>query len=340
MIRAGIIGAGFIGRMHFNNYQKLADKAKVVALCDEDASRRAGQWEGVEGNIDLGEGGEAIGDIRAFEDYRGMIADADIDLVDICAPTFLHREIAVAALEAGKHVLCEKPMAMSVEDCDAMIAAADKAEGKFMIGQCVRFWPEYVYLKQVYDERKFGELVSLHLRRQAGRPGYSKNSWILNPKLSGGMVLDMHIHEVDFAYYLLGQPRGIYLQGVNHPEYGVDRVFAQWQYDTNMPVLVEGFWDMPASFGFNMGYSAVFEKAAIEWDMARGTPLTVHHYDGDPETPELLGDDGYVNELQYFLECIEKDVAPWLSTPRDSRQAVMIALAEAESVRTGQPVKF
>jgi predicted dehydrogenase len=340
MIRVGIIGAGFIGRMHFNNYQKLSNKAKVVALCDRDAERRAGQWEGVEGNIELGEGGESSGDIKAYEGYEELLADEEIDLVDICAPTFLHREITEAALQAGKHVLCEKPMALTVEACDAMIEAAEKSSGKFMVGQCVRFWPEYFYLKKAFTNQQFGKLRSLHLRRQASRPGYSKNSWLLKQELSGGMILDMHIHDVDFAYYLLGQPKGIHLQGSYHGEYGVDRVFALWQYEPNIPVVLEGYWDMPASFGFNMGFSAVFEQAAIEWDLASGQPLTVYHNEGEPETPDVGGGDGYANELKYFVECIEKDEKPQISTPHESRQAVLIALAEEESVRTGETVKL
>jgi predicted dehydrogenase len=146
MIHVGLVGAGFIGRNHFNQYEQMGDRAAVVALCDKEAGRRAGDWSQVGGNIADAKGTKRdLGGIRPYTEWREILADADVDLVDICVPTFLHREITVAALEAGKHVLCEKPMALSVEDCDAMLAAAAEAKGRFMVAHCIRFWPEYVY---------------------------------------------------------------------------------------------------------------------------------------------------------------------------------------------------
>lgn len=339
MIRVGIIGAGFIGRMHFNNYLRQTDAAEVVALCDKDAARRMGDFKEVSGNLDTGDDMSVSTELRGYEDYRELIADPEVDLVDICVPTFMHKDIALAALVAGKHVLCEKPMACSVQECDEMLAAADAAPGTFMIAQCVRFWPEYDYLKQVLTDQRYGALKSLHLRRQASTPNYSMDNWLINADLSGGMILDLHVHDVDFIYYLLGRPQSISVQGNFKQERSVERIYAYWQYQERIPILLEGFWDMPASFGFNMGFSALFERAAIEWDLNREQPLTVYTYDHESKIiPELSGDDGYYNEIEYFLDCIAADKKPAVTTPLQSREAVAIALAERQAVLTGRPV--
>jgi len=341
MIRVGLIGAGFIGRNHFNQYEKMADRATVVALCDKEADRRRGDWSKVGGNIGDKQGSTRdLGTIKPYVDWQELLADPDVDMVDICAPTFSHTEISLAALSAGKHVMCEKPMALTVEQCDEMIAAAKESPGKFMIAQCVRFWPEYAYLKQIMDEERFGELRALHLRRQAASPDYSLDNWIVNPELSGGAILDLHVHDVDYVLYVQGKPQAVTAQGHCRVGGSVDRVHALWHYKTGMVVELEGAWDLHGGWPFNMGFTAVFDKATIYWDLVTGKPLTIYRDGCDPETPEMATEDGYFAEIDYFLGCIERNEAPKLSTPEASRDAVAIALAEKESVLTGETVRI
>ncbi|HOW17483.1 MAG TPA: Gfo/Idh/MocA family oxidoreductase [Phycisphaerae bacterium] len=336
MVRVGLIGAGFIGRNHFNQYQKLGDRAKIVALCDIEADRRSGDWTKVGGNVADAQGRrQDLGDIRQYADWKELVADPDVDMVDICAPTFLHKDMAIAALKAGKHVLSEKPMALDVKQCDEMLATAGKARGKFMIAQCIRFWPECVYVKDALADKRFGPLKALHLRRQAAVPDYSWKNWIVNPKLSGGAALDLHVHDTDYALFLLGKPKAVTAQGYKRTGGGVDRLHALWEYRKGLVVQLEGFWDMPPGFGFNMGFTAVFEKAAIVYDLASGRPLTVYKWDGQSEVPTLSKDDGYFNEIRYFLECVEQNRKPKISTPQASRDAVALALAEVKSALAG-----
>jgi len=340
MIKAGIIGAGFMGRQHYNQYEQLGGRTKVVALCDKEADRRAGDWSGVGGNVGDKQGTQRdLGDIKPFTDWKELVTAPDVDMVDICVPTNLHKEITITALKAGKHVLCEKPMSLNVADCNEMIEVAAGSKGKFMVAQVVRFWPEYVYLQEVFADKRFGELKVLHLRRQAGLPDYTLNNWIKDDKLSGGAILDLHVHDVDYAIYLLDKPKSIYAQG-HQTEEGINRVHALWNYDSGVVVQQEGYWDMPTSFGFNMGFTAVFEKAAIDWDMNTGKPLTVFKTTGEPETPKMIEQDGYYREIDYFLSCIEQDKDPEVSTPQASRDAVALALAEADSIRTGKIVEI
>jgi predicted dehydrogenase len=336
MIRVGLIGAGFIGRNHFNQYEKMGNRAKVVALCDADAERRAGDWSKVGGNLADAQGTRRdLGNIKPYTDWRDLLADPAVDMVDICVPTYLHRDIALAAFKAGKHVLCEKPMALSVEHCDEMIAAA-RPPVRFMVAQCIRFWPEYVWLKGVIDGRRFGAMRALHLRRQASAPTYALNNWISNPAFSGGAILDLHVHDVDYALYVLGKPRSVYAQGYQRGMGSVDRVHAAWNYGQGPLVQIEAWWDMDNGFPFNMGFTAVFDDASVNWDCGTGRPLTVYRKAQDPETPEMPPGDGYFGEISHLLECIEKGVDPTVSTPRESRDAVAIALAEQASVLSGQ----
>jgi predicted dehydrogenase len=340
MIHVGLIGAGFIGRNHFNQYEKMAGRVQV-ALCDKEADRRAGDWSKVGGNIADARGTRRdLGGITTYDDWHKLLADPELDMVDLCVPTKLHREITVAALRAGKHVLCEKPMALTVEDCDAMLAAAAESKGKLMIAQCIRFWPEYVYLKRVLDEGRLGGLKALSLRRQASEPDYTLGNWSMDPNVSGGAILDLHVHDVDFAIHLLGKPRSVCAQGYRRENGAVDRIHALWHYEPDLVVELQGYWDIPAGFGFNMGFTAVFEKGAVVWDMDSTRPLTIYTRGAEPVIPEVTGPEGYFVEIDYFLGCIERDEEPRLSTPEESRDAVAIALAEKESAQTARPVRI
>jgi len=340
MINVGIIGAGFIGRNHFNQYEKMTDKAKVVAICDTIEARRLGDWSGVGGNVGDTQGTKRdLHGARPFADYRALIADPEVQLVDICVPTYLHAEIAVAALKAGKHVMCEKPMALSVEQCDEVLKVAASAKGRFMIAQCVRFWPECAFIKQCIEDERFGKLKAVNLRRQASAPDYSVNNWLLDPTLSGGAILDLHVHDTDYVLYLLGKPQAVTAQAATRPgSNAYDRVHSLWHYPNGPVVQIEGYWDMPTGFGFNMGLTFVFEKAALVWDICTGKPMTIFRNGQEPEVPEVGPNDGYFNEIEYFLGCAAANKAPTTSTPQESRDAVAIALAEKQSAITGKTV--
>ena len=168
-------------------------------------------------------------------------------------------------------------------------------------------------------------------------PDYSLNNWILDASLSGGAILDLHVHDVDYGVYLLGRPAAVTAQATQRVPGSFDRVEALWHYGNGQLVNIEGYWDMPAGFGFNMGITARFEKAALTFDL--GKPLTIYQEGKEPETPKMPEPaDGYFAEIAYFLDCIERNATPSLSTPAQSRDAVMIALAEKQSAITGRTV--
>ncbi|HEY3378277.1 MAG TPA: Gfo/Idh/MocA family oxidoreductase, partial [Armatimonadota bacterium] len=211
MIRIGMVGMGGISGAHLPAYEKLADIAQVVARCDKIPERADGTAKGVAINI----GGPAATALQAtaYTDYRELLADPEVDVVDICLPTDLHAEVAIAALQAGKHVLCEKPMALNVAQCDRMIAAAQASGSIFMIAQCIRFWPAYVYLKELVDSGKYGKLTSAQFSRLSGPPIWASENWLLTPERSGGSLLDLHIHDTDYLSFLLGTPTSVSTRG-------------------------------------------------------------------------------------------------------------------------------
>ena len=129
----------------------------------------------------------------------------EVDVVDICLPTDLHADFAVRALQMGKHVVCEKPMAISLAEADRMIEAARKSGRRLMIAHCIRFWPEYVELRRLVESGELGHLLSLSLTRYSPFPSWGSDNWLADERRAGGAALDLHIHDTDFAAYLMGR---------------------------------------------------------------------------------------------------------------------------------------
>ncbi|MDD3366839.1 MAG: Gfo/Idh/MocA family oxidoreductase, partial [Sphaerochaetaceae bacterium] len=175
MVRVALVGLGFMGRMHLSIYGNLP-KAQITALCDSreeslDLSKAGG------GNIAVGEMKTDVSKAKVYTDYKKMLTDGGFDFVDLCIPTFLHKEFAVSALRAGYDVFCEKPMARSVEEAEEMVTVA-KETGKFLaVGQCLRFWPMYVKIKELLDSKKYGKVISAEFSRYSPYPTWTVGGW-------------------------------------------------------------------------------------------------------------------------------------------------------------------
>jgi predicted dehydrogenase len=337
MVNVGVIGLGFMGTAHFRNHQANR-KAKVVAVCDSNPKRRAGDWSDIAGNIDTGGGKVNLKGIAAYERISGILADPAVEMVDICLPTFLHKRAVLAALKAGKHVLCEKPMSLTVRDCDEMLAAARKARKLFMIAQCIRFWPEYQFIANAIRKQKYGRLVALTLRRLSPAPTWGWQNWLMNHRRSGGALLDLHVHDVDYVIGVLGAPRAVSAAGITRCSGGLDHIVTTWDYGRkNLLVSIEGAWEFDPAYPFNMAITAVCQKATIHWDMLHG-PLKVLTATGREVTPKMPAGDGWSREINYFLRCVQSGERPTVSTPTESRLAVLVARAEEQSVKRGRPV--
>jgi predicted dehydrogenase len=333
MVNIGIIGVGGIAGAHLAGYRHLP-QARIVALCDKIPDRAAGKAGEMQLNIGT-TGGTAV-QARPYTDYRALLDDPEVEAVDICLPTDLHAEVAVAALQAGKHVLSEKPMALSVADCDRMIAAAEAAGRILMIAQCIRFCPEYQVVKAMADSGDYGQVTHALFRRLSAMPRWSTDHWMEDPARSGGGIFDLHIHDADYITYLLGLPTAVDVRGVENAQ-GIGQVMAAYHYPHTQAVFAEGGWSYHAGFPFRMTFTVCFETATVEYDSARG-PLTIFRDGQDPEVPALPPGDLYTNEIAYFLACVATNTPPRVVTAFDARETIRMVAAEAASVRSGRPV--
>ena len=215
-------------------------------------------------------------------------------------------------------MLCEKPMALNVPDCDVMIAAASKAGRHLMVAHCVRFWPEYAWAKKVVEGGEYGQVLVAGFSRLTYAPEWADGSWLSDSAKSGGIALDLHIHDLDFIQYLFGAPTSI------RSACSKSRHVQTWVgYDDDRVISATASWMMPKSFGFKMAYDIVFEKAAAVFD---GTALTVYLPDGESFSPELDEGDGYRGEIEYFCNLIAGTNTKTIITPEQARESVRMAL--------------
>ncbi len=341
MVKVGVLGIGFMGKMHFNTHR--ANKAaKVVALSDLDPAKLAGDWSKIAGNIaDARAATVDLSGLRLYAPPSELFKDPDVDVVDITLPTYVHAKYAVAALEAGKHVICEKPMAISLAECDRMLAAAKAAGRQLFIAHCIRFWPEYKVLKQLIASGRYGKVLSASFWRKSSTPRWSWDNWLLDAPRSGSALVDLHIHDTDYVTYVFGVPAAVCSSGAIGvvSNTGVDAVVTHYVYPKGPHVTAEGNWALAPGFGFTHGFCVVLEKATVEMDLKGGKPLTIHPLKGKSVTPKLPKDDGYVAELKHFVTCIAKGKRSDVVTAEDARSALAVCLAEGKSARSGRPVR-
>ncbi len=331
MIRIGIIGLGFMGKTHYGIYDKNPE-ARVVAIADADPKRAAGDLSGGWGNVKTGDTSDQLpmDRIKGTTDWRELIANPDVDVIDVCLPTPTHAEIVPAALATGKHVLCEKPLARTVAEGEQIAAAARDAKGLFMPAMVMRFWPQWVWLKKAVVAGTYGKVMSASFRRLASMP----RGWYENGAMSGGAILDLHVHDVDFVYHLFGKPRALLARGYTKTSGELDHVTAQFFYDDVPHVSAEGSWCMADAFGFKMQYTVNFEHATADFDLAREEPLLLSR-GGKTEPVACDAGHGYEPELRYFLHCVRTEERPSVVTAEDGVMSLKLIDAERESVRSG-----
>jgi predicted dehydrogenase len=338
MIRVGIIGLGGMGNLHFGCYGAV-DGAEVIAIADVDEERLRPGESSME--INIGEGGARIDPARhrLYADADALIADGGVDMVDICLPTFLHAEYTIKALRGGKHVLCEKPMALTYAECESVLRVAGESPGKYMVAHCVRFFPAYEYLRETVESERFGRLLQLSLWRGGAAPTWSWDGWLLDHARSGGSILDLHVHDADFVHYLLGRPRAVCSTGAVGSTGGFDVVDTTYVFDDRMAVRAGANMTLPRGFGFEAHFMASFEQGCLRYSTADPQGL-LELTDDSAHYPELPEVDGYVQEITYLVRCIETDEAPAMVTPESSAFSIKLVEAERESVETGRAVEL
>lgn len=320
----GLVGAGFMGRMHAEVLGVL-ETTELKVVCDirtEQAKEIAGSGA------------------QTTDSFDKLLADPIIDVIDICLPTYLHADFTIKALEAGKHVVCEKPMAMTVEEGKRMIVAAEQNNRRLMIAHCIRFWPEYEILTDLVKTGKLGKLLSLNLTRYGAFPTWSAGNWLTDESKSGGGALDMHIHDTDYALYLLGKPDEMHSRG-SVDERGASHAFTTMTFG-KVVVQCEGGWNLPSTAPFKMAYRAIFERGLANFD---GGPLTIYEQGKEPVIPEVprmasksaggnisdLG--GYYYEMAYFYQQLAENQPQTKLTPQSSLDSLATCLEEIRQIK-------
>lgn len=339
MQKVVITGFGFMGGMHAQVYLGIP-QAKIAAIVDERKDAAQAQADKIGLNVPI------------YASLDEALRREKVDIVDVCLPTDRHASLAAQAAEAGKNVFCEKPLALTMAEAKTLKKVVEKTKVKFMVGHCIRFWPEYQAFEAFVKSKKAGKLLSLTLQRRSGRPGYSAGNWLNQAKRSMGAALDLHIHDTDFVLHLLGKPKGVYSRATKDAT-GYSHIFTNYLF-TDKVVHAEGGWNYPANWGFQMAFQAIFENGTVEFDSGATPSLRATIGSGKPEplafenpksgeskagTGNVSSLGGYFNELQYFVGCLEKGESPKIATLDQSMTSLAVVLAELESAKKNKIVK-
>jgi UDP-N-acetylglucosamine 3-dehydrogenase len=327
MVNVGIVGAGFMGTTHARAYSKnpAANISYVCDLSDERAQSLASE----------------IGGLGTTQ-FEQIINDSDVSLVDVALPTPFHAKFAIDALNAGKHVLVEKPIALNVQEADEMIAASEDAGRFLMVAHVARFAPEYRAIRSVLESGRLGKPQQATTYRISNMPQWA--AWFEDPAMTGGAVLDMQIHDIDLLNWLFGIPLRVMATGVKGGSGGWDHVMTLVEYK-NVQASIESSFIMPMDFPFTTGFRVLCENGLIEYFFRAGgasfeigepqSHVLIFEAGKPPEPVELETGDGFERELEYFVDCVEENKKPEYVTAAEARLAVQVALASRQSIEGG-----
>ena len=332
MITVAILGGGFMGGAHAAGYRELGDRVRVKTVASRRGARAAKVAESV---------GAAV-----TTDLNEAIGDPEIDAVDVCLPTPLHREVAERAFAAGKHVFLEKPIALTADDADAILRAAEGSGRSFMVGLVLRFWPEYVELQRRVAGGELGRPVAVTAVRLS--PPADWNDWMGDRRQSGGVAVDLLIHDFDQMNWLLGRPRTVFAR---EPLEG--HVVATVEYD-GASGTAEGSMRMPRTYPFSSTIRVLAERGAAEYAFSAAPAeeggnigaataprgLRLYPADGEAASVPVESGDPWAPELEYFVDCLEGDRQPERGTGEQAKDALLVALAANRSIESGRPQRL
>jgi UDP-N-acetylglucosamine 3-dehydrogenase len=328
MLNVGILGAGMMGRVHCSSYANVKG-AKVSAVCDisEEKAKTVAASCGA----------------RAYGDFESMLNNEELDIVDICLPTKMHRDSALKAMKRGINVFCEKPIALCVEDAKAMIKAADENNVKFTVGHVVRFFPAYSKAAGTIAEGRIGTPKLIRTTRTGAFPSSGAQNWYADPGLSGGVILDLVIHDFDWIRHNFGEVERVYAKNLyGRGIKGIDHCMVTLRLKNGAIAHVEGSWAYPAGSVFGSTFEVVGTKGQIEYDSRSSVPVRKHLDNNGTvrivnDSPVFGWDEPYTLELQDFVDCIIEERKPCIDA-EDALKALEISLAALKSANSGDVV--
>jgi predicted dehydrogenase len=348
MLRIGIAGIGFMGWIHYLSYRKTKG-VKLAAVATRDPKKLAGDWRGIQGNF--GPPGEKVdlSGIAKYSDLAGMLGDPSIDLVDLCLPPNLHCEAALAALQAGKDVFVEKPMALTAAECDKMVKAAQKAGKQLLVGHVLPFLPEYDFARRAIASGKYGKLLGGHFKRVISDPQWIKD--FFNPAKVGGPLVDLHVHDAHFIRLLFGMPTAVTSQGRLRGDV-VEYCVSQFQFD-DPSLVVSSASGVINQQGrpFTHGFEIHLERATLYFDLAvlaggklQITPLTLLDSKGKVQEPKMPPGDPMLKafdaEIPEVVRAATSGRPSALLSGDLARDAIVLCHKQTHAVRSGKTVNI
>jgi len=310
MLKIGLVGVGGISGAHIPAWESMED-VEIVALCDIRPERM-----------------EPYPDKRHYLDFEEMLEKENLDILDICLPTYLHVDFAVKAMEKGIHVICEKPISLKEEDVKRAYSTAKKMNVNFMIAQVLRFWPEYELIKELYDSKKYGQLLSGYMSRLGSCPKWSWDNWMKDPDRSGLVPYDLHVHDLDFMVYTFGKPVNVQSHRSKRPEQ--DYISATYDFEDFFITTETSWYAAPLPFG--AGFRFQFEDALVTYFDGK---LIIYQNDdtiidlsaeanGDTGSINLPKSNAYAEEIRYFTDCVLTDTFPDKVKPEELETVITI----------------
>lgn len=334
MIRVAMIGFGGIASgAHYPAYTRLEaeGKAKVVAACDLMPSRFESKMK-----INIGGADDSIQfAFNRYTDWHEMLEKEEVDMVDICVPTYLHADIAVEVMNLGYDVLSEKPMAINYEACLRMLEAAKKTGRKLMIGQCLRFGANYKFLKEAVEKGTFGKITAGVFRRLSPPPVWGWTNWYMDHERSKGAILDLHIHDIDIIRYILGEPDMVSCDTIDM--YSGDDIAYSRLYYPDATILAIGDWSREGT-QFVADYEVTFEKATVSLG---SDGLMVYPRDGEAYKADVDAKDFYEEEIRFFIQMLETGCENTENPPSSAATTVkLIETLKASADKRGEKIPF
>lgn len=347
--RIGVVGAGDIGRIHARSLAKIPE-VRVVVARGKDPARAEELAREVAG--------------ETAESYASLLEDASVAGVSICVPNDMHAEYAVSALETGKAVLCEKPLALTLEDALEMERVAERTGRLLVAGHVVRFWPEYAEARRLMQSGALGPVQSYSARRLVPllRAVTGAEGWRHSAERSGGAVIDLQIHDVDFVLWAFGRPAAVTSRGVRSHTGAFDHVFTLLEYEDGPVVELEASFMLqgnPVTMDFRaLGPEGSVEFAFVESDFAmhdihtdgggevRDAPASLVLYRwGQPRDVRAVQEEDPVGaifdaELRAFVDAVRGEAQPELPSTREAIDALRVVLASRRSCETGETVRL
>ena len=321
-MRVALVGAGYIARSHAAAYA-TDPRADLAYVTDPVAGKAAVLAEEY--------GARPVGELET-------LLDSDVDALSVCTPSPQHAEVVVAALEAGKHVLCEKPVARTMADARRIAEAGRRCPGVLMIGHVSRFEPDHRAARDAVLDGRIGEPRMMSQSIVGELPDWSEQGWLTDPDQSGGPLVDLAVHSFDYLTWVCGaRPERVHAVGSTRPDGLVDYVIATVRYDSGALAVVETSWAHPAGHGLDLATELAGTAGRLGWDYAGIAVGSLKPAGAAPRAISQLGNRGFVAEVTAFLDAVETG-GPSPVPAEEGMLALEVALAAEESLRTRRVV--